>query len=58
MLISPPMTTIALSAAHFVSKRLQHVVLAVILLAAAQMAFALTEAPRLPPGAVVVAVSR
>lgn len=58
MLIAPSMMTIALSAAHFVSKRLQRVALAVILLAAAQLAFALTETPRAPPGAVIVAVGR
>ena len=56
MLISLQMTHIARSAAFFVSKRLQHAVLAVILLAAAQLAFALTRTPDLPPGAVIVAV--
>ena len=58
MLIRLQMTPIALSAAHFVSKRLQPVVLAVILMAAAQLVLALTQPPRLPPGAVIVAVSR
>jgi hypothetical protein len=47
-----------LAAALFVSKRLQHAVLALLLLVSAQLVATALARPAPPPGAVIVPVSR